>query len=113
MITREKIKENFFKETTEYGKAISIGDHKKANKNHKKIQILYNQAKEMNIIDVFSELLNEPDENVRLWAATFTLKIFPALAEKSLNELSGLSSITGLTAETTLHLWKEGKLYLL
>lgn len=113
MITRENIKEKFLNDATEHGRAIAIGDHKKANKIHKRIQSLYNQAKELNQVDIFSELLNEVDENVRLWAATFTLKVFPDLAEKALIKLSTLSTITGLTAKTTLRLWKEGKLNLL
>lgn len=115
MITmiREDIKGRFLTEATEHGKAIAIGDHKKANKLHKKLQALYNQAKEHNQADIFSELLNEADENVRLWASTFTLRVFPDLAEKSLANLSELPNITGLSAKTTLHLWKEGKLNLL
>jgi len=100
-------------EATEHGKAISVGDHKKANKLHKKLQSLYNFAKEQSQTEVFSELLNTSDENVRLWAATFTLKVFPDLAQKALEELAVSSSITGLTAKTTLHLWREGKLNLL
>ena len=113
MNTREDIKEKFLNEATEHGKAISVGDHKKANKTHKKIHALYNQAKELNQADVFSEFLYDTDENVRLWASIFTLKVFPKLAEKSLTNLSELSSITGLSAKTTLQLWKEGKLDLL
>ncbi len=113
MITRKNIKDRFLVETLAHGKAIEIGDYKKANKIHKKIQALYGKAKEQNQSDVFSELLNEADENARLWAATFTLRVFPDLAEKALEDLSVLSTITGLSAKTTIHLWKEGKLNLL
>jgi hypothetical protein len=113
MVIRESIKEKFLSEAVEYGKAIALGDHKKANKIHKKLQILYSQAKEQNHADVFSELLNGVDENVKLWAATFTLKVFPDLAQRALEDLSKLSTITGLSTKTTLHLWKEGKLNLL
>lgn len=112
-MTREEIRIQFVIEATEHGKAISVGDNKKANKIHKKLQSLYNLAKEQSQAEIFSELLNTSDENVRLWAAIFTLKIFPDLALKTLEELTALSSITGLTAETTLHLWREGKLNLL
>lgn len=100
-------------EAIEHGKAIANGDHKKANKLHKKLQVLYKIANEQNQADVFSELINDSEENVSLWASTFTLKISPDLAEKSLSKLSKLSSITGLSAKTTLQLWKEGKLNLL
>ena len=112
-ISREEIKSRFRTEAIEHGKAIANGDHKKANKLHKKLQVLYVKAKEHNKADVFSELLYEADESVRLWASTFTLKVYPDLAEQSLENLSELSSIVGLSAKTTLHLWKEGKLDLL
>ena len=42
IIEREKIKEKFLVEATEHGQAIAIGDHKKANSIHKKLQNLYN-----------------------------------------------------------------------
>jgi Domain of unknown function (DUF2019) len=113
MITKENIKESFLTEAIEHGKAIAEGDHKKANKLHKKIQTLYKKAKDSNQVDLFSELLNESDENVRLWAATFTLKFSPDRAEKTLMSLSNLSSITGLSAKTTLVMWKQGMLNLL
>ena len=71
------------------------------------------KAKKQNVVNVFEEFLNEDDENVRFWAATFSLSSSPELAEKSLAKLTELSSITGLSAKTTLHLWKEGKLNLL
>ena len=112
-MTREYIKSRFLTEAIEHGKAIAIGDHKKANKLHKKLQALYNQAKDQSQTEVFSELLDAVDENVKLWAATFTLKVNPDLAQKSLEKLAELPSITGLSAKTTLHLWKEGKLDLL
>lgn len=113
MITKNNIKENFLFEAIEHGKAIAIGDHKKANKLHKKIQTLYNVAKDSNQLDLFVELLSESDENVRLWAATFTLNVSPDLAEMVLKNLSELTTITGLSAKTTLDLWKNGMLNLL
>jgi hypothetical protein len=64
-------------------------------------------------VDLFSELLNESDENVRLRSTTFTLKVFPDIAEKALINLSNSTSITGLSAKTTLELWKQGMLNLL
>ena len=101
MKTRENIKKEFLSEVIEYGQAIAIGNHRKANKLHKRIQSLYTQAQEQGQVDVFSELLEETDENVRLWAATFTLKVLPALAEKELNCLAKLSNITGCLLYTS------------
>ena len=113
LIERKKVKEKFLVEATEHGKAVAIGEHKKANAIHKKLQTLYKKAKEQNIADVFGEMLNDENENVRLWSAIFSLKTEPVIAEKALQELTKLTSITGLTAKTTLHIWKEGKMDLL
>lgn len=113
MMTKDNIKTKFLIEAIEWGKAIAVGDKKNVNKLHKKIQDLYTKAKELNHTNVFSELLSYPDENVRLWAATFTLKSFPDLAERTLEDLSKLTSITGLSAKTTLDLWRQGMLNLL
>jgi hypothetical protein len=113
MDTKEKIKERFVIYATERGNALSIGDYKKANKLHKKLHDLYNQAKEQNLSEVFMEFLNDKNENIKLWAATFTLKTEPDLAKKTLKVLSESTHIVGLSAETTLVLWQEGKLNLL
>lgn len=112
-MTKDSIKEKFLATAIEHGKRITLGDHKTANKLHKKMQALYNKAKELNQVDLFSDLLVEPDENVRLWAATFSLTMLPDKAEKTLEDLSELTSIMGLSARTTMDLWKQGRLNLL
>ena len=113
IMTKEKIKEKFLNEAIDHGNAISEGNGTKANKIHKKIQALYSRAKELEESCVFCELLDNSSENVRLWAATFTLKTSPDLAEQCLINLSKSPTITGLSAKTTLILWKQGKLSLL
>jgi len=112
MTTREKIKERFLIDSVEHGAAFSIGDNKKANRLHKKLHDLYNHAKEQGQVDVFSESLNDINENVRLWSALFTLKYNPELAVKVLEKLSKESNIK-MTAEMSLRLWMEGKMDLL
>jgi len=107
------IREKFLAEASEHGQAVAVGDRKKANKIHKRLQQLYSQAKEHNQVNIFAEFMNEKHENVRLWAAIFSLTVYPTIAEKSLQELTKLTTITGLTAKTTLQLWKEGRLNLL
>lgn len=111
--TREEVKKLFLLEAIEHGKAIANGDHKQANKLNNKLQSIYVKTWKQNWQNIFGELINHDDENVRLWAATFSLKSTPDLAEKTLQELSELTNITGLTAQTTLRLWKEDKLDLL
>ncbi|GAP68172.1 hypothetical protein BA6E_102170 [Bacteroidales bacterium 6E] len=109
----ENIKETFLRYAIEHGQATGVGDHKKANKIHKKLQDLYNETKSHKILNVFTEFLNNNNESVRLWAATFSLNNNPEIAVEALEKLAEITSITGLSAKTTLHLWKEGKLNLL
>ena len=113
MMTVDAIKEKFITCASEHGRAHRDGDYKKANRLHRKLHDLYNLVKSQNMLDVFSELLTNSDESVRAWAATFSLKAFPILAEESLSELAQLPSLTGLDAEMTLRLWKDDKLDLL
>ena len=113
MMSDNQILKTFIAQATEHGLAIAEGDHKKANKLHKKIQALYDQAKKDDITHLFEQLLKDNNENVRLWAATFSLKSSPQLAEETLNNLTELTTITGLSAKTTLQLWNQGKLSLL
>jgi hypothetical protein len=108
----EKIKSDFLINSAEHGEAYSNGDYKKANKLHKKLHDLYNLVKEHEKLEIFNESLNNENENVRFWSAIFTLKFNSEIAEKILEELSINSNIK-MTAKTTLHLWKEGKLDLL
>ncbi|MBD1432692.1 DUF2019 domain-containing protein [Sphingobacterium sp. DN00404] len=112
MITKEKIKEEFLINAIEHGEAYSNGNYKKANKLHAKLHDLYNYAKKWNQVEVFSELLQDKNESVRLWSAIFTLKFNPEVAEKILIGLKKESGVK-MTAETTLQLWKEDKLDLL
>ena len=98
--------------SAEHGEVYSNGDYKKANKLHIKLHNLYNLVKEENKLVMFSETLNDKNENIRFWSALFTLKLNCEIAEKTLEELSVNSNIK-LTAKTTLILWKDDKLDLL
>lgn len=112
-MTKENIIEKFLFYATEHGYALWHGDHKKANEMHQELHSLYKTAKEINIPDAFSQCLDEEDANVRLWAATFTLKVNPDIAKKELLNLSQLKGITALNASTILKLWSQGLLNLL
>ncbi len=104
MIKGTSLKEKFLVLAINHGQAIAIGDYKKANKIHKKIQEVYKLAKEQDQRNIFIELIHEQDESVRLWAATFALSISPDFAEKALVDLVKSTSIIGLSAKTTLQL---------
>lgn len=106
----QKFKDSFYRQAIEHGEAIAIGDHKKANKLHKKLQVLYNQANEQNNAEIFAQFLKDNNDSVKLWAAVFSLKSSPEVALNVLQELSERNKIIGLTAKTTLDLWHSGKL---
>ncbi|WP_422079429.1 hypothetical protein [Ulvibacterium sp.] len=111
--SQDSILENFAHYAIEHGIAIGDGNHKKANKMHKFLTNIYIKANENSRSAYFLDYLDHVNENVRLWAAIFSLKIDAKAAESSLNNLSKLSTITGLTAQTTLSMWKDGKLDLI
>jgi hypothetical protein len=106
-ITKERIREKFLLLAIEHGIAYSNGNYKTANKFHKKLQSLYNQAKKQNQSDVFSEFIANENRSIRLWAASFTLRIFPDLAVKILEDISNISDSFGSTAKILLQLWRE------
>ena len=111
-ISRTEIEEKFLQHSVQHGVLYVNGDYKKANKLHKELHNLYNHAKEQREEELFSEMLDNPDEYVKLWAAIFTLKSKPDIAENILKKLSTNSKVK-MTASATLHLWKEVKLELL
>ncbi len=111
--TKEELKDKFIIEAIKHGQAIGVGDYKKANNSHKKLHAQYSSAKKQQLLEVFRSLLNENDENVRLWAATFTLEYKANEAEKVIKELMNSTTIVAVSAELTLRLWREGKLNLL
>jgi hypothetical protein len=113
IMTRENLQDKFLALATEHGHAFVAGYHKKANKIHKKLHGIYDQAKAQNQEAIFEAFLNDANDSVRLWAAIFTLKFSPEKAEHTLKEMSDLSNIFGLTAGTSIKLWKEGKMNLL
>ena len=110
METIEKIKANFEKFAIEQFCAFAEGNGKKANRFHKKIQLLHGQAKELDCINVFEAFLDNTNENVKLWASIFCLDISPKLAWKNLVELShSLEPIISLSAKAALDSLKKSR----
>ena len=110
MATLEKIKVDFEKFAIEQSCAFAEGEGKKANRFHKKIQLLHKQAKELDCINVFESFLDNKNENVMLWASIFCLEISPKLAWKNLVNLSHSSEpIISLSAKATLDSLRKGR----
>lgn len=106
---KNELGKSFIPLAIEHGEAYESSDYKKANKLHKKLHALYDAVKSEGIGNVFSQYLNNDNESVRLWAAIFTLRDNPENAERTLKSLAENSTIK-MTAQTTLNLWRAGKL---
>lgn len=109
----EKIKSDFVAQAAEHYSATLEGDYKKANKIHKKLMKLYQKANNIDEKNIFLEFLDAPNEGVRLWAATFSLKSNSELAVNCLNNLVELPTIVSMDAKMILGLWEKGELELL
>lgn len=110
METIETLKIKFEQYAIEQYLALCEGSGKKANRAHKKIQLLYAKIKDLNRVDVFTEFLHHEHENVRLWAAGFCLKVYPDLAEKELKKLLKSSDFfIRSAAKCTLSLYKNNE----
>lgn len=93
MEEKEIMKEDFIKYVLEHANAEKEGNSKKANRIHKKIATLYQKAKEKGYIDIFHSLLDCKNEDIRIWAASFSLKTEPRKARKALVKLTHSKSI--------------------
>lgn len=113
MIENEKIRQLFVNYSLKHQESLFNGDSKLANKIHKKLHKLYDEAKLSDQISIFSEFLENENENVRLWSAIFTINYNPEISKKALSKLSKSETIVGLSAKTTIELWKKGLLTLL
>lgn len=112
-MTEEKIREEFFEMASRHHSTILEGGSKYANRLHKKLMKLYQKAKKIGKHQLFLEFLNNHNEGVRLWAASFSLNSHPELAVGCLNDLAKLPTITSMQAEMILKLWDKGELELL
>jgi hypothetical protein len=107
------LKNSFIEYAKKHGDATLEGDDKTANKMHDKLSSLYEKIKKEEKWEVLKEVIDLPDESVRLWAATFLLRHDERIALNSLNKLSKSSKIFGLSASTTIDMWHKKMLDLL
>ncbi len=112
-MTEEKIRKEFIEAAINHNLSILQGDAHKANKFHKKIIKLYQEAKRIEKQNLFLDYLDHSNDGVRLWAATSSLKSNPKAAIDCLNKLMELPTITSMDAKMILNLWNKGELELL
>ncbi|MBL7758265.1 MAG: DUF2019 domain-containing protein [Chitinophagaceae bacterium] len=102
----------FIENAIKHGEAIGIGDYRTANKLHTKLGAAYQLIKQDGKWNELIELITHPDDNVKLWAATYLLESNTKVALRILKELKNSTEITGLTASTTIDIWNKGLLRL-
>jgi hypothetical protein len=103
----KNIKNIFIENAINHGKAIEKGNHKTANKIHSKLTSIRSEIQKENRWDILQELINHPNESVKCWSATFLLKNNEKVALKVLKNLSKSKKIIGLTAKTTIDMWRK------
>ena len=95
------------------GEGEESGNTKDDRKHYKIIHSSYLQLKDAGRLEELLNLLNHENPYVRLWAASYTLQIAPAKAEKTLRKLSCIRGIpAGFSASITLKEWRAGRLQL-
>lgn len=92
--------------------AIEEGNYKMGNKQYDKIVRAMIFIKSENAVNRLKKFLCYPSVGVRLWAASYLLRVDEKEGTKALEKIakSSSSGIHGLTAETTLSEWKKGNL---
>lgn len=107
---KDLIKERFVEYALKQSHAFDEGNSQKANKYHKKINLLFKQAQEQGCENVFKEFLDNKNENIELWAAGFCLEIDPIKAEKKLIKISTSSNpMMSISAKATLDIYRKKK----
>ena len=104
----KNLETEFVQLATSHGNAIEKGEHKEANKIHRKLTSVFKEIQSKGESNILKELVGHSDESVKLWASTFLLRIDETLALSTLNEISKSKKIFGLSASTTIDMWKKG-----
>jgi hypothetical protein len=95
-----------------HGDATEQADYKAANEMAETVAIVYSQLRRRGrqAQEQLLSLLGDPEPGVRLWAASHALEFAPAEGEAALEQLRAIGKLVGLSAETTLREWREGRL---
>lgn len=103
METIDDFKRKFVQYVNEQSCALAEGNGKKANRFHKKVQDLHLKVLAFYSDEIFKEFLDSEDDNVKLWASCFCMKIYPDKAKKNLQSLINSSEpIISLSARIHL-----------
>lgn len=109
----DQLVERYRKATAENWQLIGEGKTRKANRLFDLIKAIQGelQARGADAQRQLLKLLEDPDPGTRCWAASHTLELAPAEAERVLIELSTISNaMISFTAKMTLKKWKYGSI---
>lgn len=95
-----------------HGQATESGDYEKANAAYGELEASYRELSRRGpeARRALLDLMDDSDLGVRCWAASHSLEVDAARAERVLEVLGESNSWIGLNARTTLQQWRHGKL---
>ncbi len=96
----------------EQGKAMDEGDSISANELHEKISIIMSNVKAQGQLSELKQLLQNDDENVKLWAATYLLPTEEELALSVISQVEKSDRLLSIEATTLKDMWNKGMLNL-
>lgn len=95
-----------------HGTAMSVGDHKVANKSYDIVAGVYREIRHRGpeTQKALLTLIVHNDPLVRRWAASHALEFAPEEGTPILEEIAKSGGLMGLNAEMTLMEWRNGTL---
>lgn len=108
----ERLVQSYRDAAARHGEALTVGNHKVANKAADVIAAIYSELRRRGATaqNHLIQLLDDPTPRVRGWAAAHALEFAPDKGEAVLQELALHSGFLGVSAETTLKEWRAGRL---
>lgn len=106
--------ESYVAHASSHGKATVEGDYEQANRHHDAIVACLKNVRTFGEggRSALLELLDHPDEAVRLWAATHSLDYSEEASIRALEALAQGPGIHAFTASVVLDEWRKGTLVL-
>lgn len=110
-LTTEELVERFRAVSASHGRLLNARNTRAANKEYDAATAIRNELRSRGkeAEPLLLQLLKDPEEGTRYWAATAVMRFAPVEAEHVLAALSEPPlSLMGLSASMTLDAWKKG-----
>jgi len=110
----DTIQSEFVEAACEHGQFTESGDSVHANKAHDKVIKIISRMKQLpdKGVSILASLLNDENDSVKAWAATYLLPLDEESAINTLKELSSGRGFIAFDAKMVLKLWTAGTLKL-